>query len=192
LRAAASKPFSKSSDGRSRAPLIIHFSHARDTKRSFESNSAPEDSCMRKPHYERNTDEHQATAGDDVPLERISLMKGKPAGFGEQVGRIVYETMVKAIDVPPGDRFQVITEHDRDRLIYDPGYLGIHRSDGIVIIQMTITEGRTLEKKKALYKRLAERLNADLGVRIEDVFVNLVEVKKENWSFGNGIGQYIT
>jgi len=123
---------------------------------------------------------------------RIEIMKGQPAGFGEKLGRIVYETMVETINVPQGDRFQVVTEHDANGLLYDPSYLGIQRSDGIVIIQMTITEGRTLEKKKALYKRLAERLNADLGVRIEDVFVNLVEVKKENWSFGNGIGQYIT
>jgi phenylpyruvate tautomerase PptA (4-oxalocrotonate tautomerase family) len=100
--------------------------------------------------------------------------------------------MVKTIDVPPGDRFQVVTEHDRGALIYDPGYLGIHRSDGIVIVQMTISEGRTLEKKRALYKGIAERLNAELGVRIEDVFINVVEVKKENWSFGNGIAQYVT
>ena len=147
---------------------------------------------MRKPHYERNADEHQAASGGAVPLVRISLMKGKPSGFGEQVGRIVYETMVETINVPQGDRFQVVTEHEASGLLYDPSYLGIQRSDGIVIIQMTITEGRTLEKKKALYKRLAERLNADLGVRIEDVFVNLVEVKKENWSFGNGIAQYVT
>jgi len=126
-----------------------------------------------------------------VPLVRISLMKGKPA-FGEKVGRIVYETMVETIDVPQGDRFQVLTEHDRGSLLYDPGYLGIARSDGIIVIQMTISEGRTLEKKKALYKRLAERLNAELGVRIEDVLINLVEVKKENWSFGNGVAQYVT
>jgi len=94
--------------------------------------------------------------------------------------------------VPQGDRFQVVTEHDKSGLLYDPEYLGIARSDGIILIQMTITEGRTLEKKKTLYKRLVERLNADLGVRVEDVFVNLVEVKKENWSFGNGIAQYVT
>ena len=126
-----------------------------------------------------------------MPLVRISLMKGKP-GFGEKVGRIVYETMVETIDVPQGDRFQVLTEHDKSSLVYDPGYLGIARSDGIVVIQMTISEGRTTEKKKALYKRIAERLNAELGVRFEDVFINLVEVKKENWSFGNGIAQYVT
>ena len=138
---------------------------------------------MRKPHYERKV---------AVPLVRISMIKGKPAGFGEKVGRIVYETMVETIDVPLGDRFQIVTEHDARGLLYDPGYLGIRRSEGIVIIQMTITEGRTLEKKKALYRRVVERLNADLGVRIEDVFINIVEVKKENWSFGNGVTQYVT
>jgi phenylpyruvate tautomerase PptA (4-oxalocrotonate tautomerase family) len=119
-------------------------------------------------------------------------MKGKEAGFGERVGRIVYETMRETIDVPQGDRFQIVSEHDRGSLIYDPGYLGIKRSDGIVVIQMTITEGRALEKKKALYKCIAERLNAELGVRVEDIFINIVEVKKENWSFGNGIAQYVT
>jgi phenylpyruvate tautomerase PptA (4-oxalocrotonate tautomerase family) len=127
-----------------------------------------------------------------MPLVRISLMEGRPAGFGGKVGRIVYEAMVETIDVPDGDRFQVVTEHDAEGLLYDQGYLGIRRSDGIVIIQMTITEGRTLEKKKALYRRIAERLNGELGVRVEDVFINVVEVKKENWSFGNGIAQYVT
>ena len=127
-----------------------------------------------------------------MPLVRISVMKGKPPNFGEEVGRIVYETMVETFDVPQGDRFQIVSDHDKSGLLYDPGYLGIRRSDGIVFIQMTVSEGRTLEKKKALYKRLAERLNAQLGVRVEDVFVNLVEVKKENWSFGNGVAQYVT
>jgi 4-oxalocrotonate tautomerase len=147
---------------------------------------------MRNAHYERNAHELQDVAEDTMPLVRISLMKGKPAGFGEKVGRIVYETMVDAINVPKGDRFQIVTEHEPAGLLYDPGYLGIARSDGIIVIQMTITEGRTLEQKKALYKGIAERLNAKLGVRTEDVFVNLVEVKKENWSFGNGIAQYVT
>jgi phenylpyruvate tautomerase PptA (4-oxalocrotonate tautomerase family) len=127
-----------------------------------------------------------------MPLVRISLMKGKPAGFGEDVGRIVYEVMVDTIGVPPGDRFQVITGHDRSGLVADPGYLGIARGDGIVVIQATISEGRSVEQKKALYRRIAERLHADLDVRPEDVFINLVEVKKENWSFGNGIAQYVS
>jgi phenylpyruvate tautomerase PptA (4-oxalocrotonate tautomerase family) len=127
-----------------------------------------------------------------MPLVRISFMKGRPADFGERAGTIVYESMVETIDVPRNDRFQVITEHDEHGLIYDPGYLGIQRGDGIMVIQITLSEGRSAERKKSLYRRIADRLNAELGVRIEDVFINLVEVKKENWSFGNGAAQYVT
>lgn len=126
-----------------------------------------------------------------MPLVRISLMQGHPAGFGAKVGRIVYQSMVDTIKVPKNDHFQVITEHDGASLMYDPDYLGIRRSDGIVVIQITLNEGRTVESKQALYARIAERLHAELGVRREDVFINLVEVKMENWSFGNGVAQYV-
>jgi 4-oxalocrotonate tautomerase len=126
-----------------------------------------------------------------MPLVRISLMQGKPAEFRRKVGDLIYQTMVEVINVPPKDKFQIITEHDEDRLIYDPEYLNIQRTDGIVMIQITLNEGRTVELKKAFYKRLAERLHSELGIRMEDVFINLVEVKKENWSFGNGIAQYV-
>jgi len=125
-----------------------------------------------------------------MPLVRISLMKGKPEGFGKKVGDAVYRTMMETINVPAKDNFQIITEHDKNALIYDPSYLDIPRSDGIIFIQATLNEGRTVELKKTFYKTLAERLNKELNVRMEDVFVSLVEVKKENWSFGNGIAQY--
>ena len=125
-----------------------------------------------------------------MPLVRIALMKRKGEGFGRKVGEIVYRTMVDTINVPPKDNFQIITEHDNNSLIYDPSYLDIPRTDGIIMIQITLNEGRTLELKKAFYKTVAERLHGELGIRLEDVFINLVEVKKENWSFGNGIAQY--
>jgi phenylpyruvate tautomerase PptA (4-oxalocrotonate tautomerase family) len=125
-----------------------------------------------------------------MPLVRIDLMKGKSEGFGKEVGAVVYRAMMEAINVPPKDNFQLITEHDRNGLIYDPSYLDIPRTDGIIIIQITLSEGRTLELKKKFYQAVAEGLNKDLGVRKEDVFIILVEVKKENWSFGNGIAQY--
>jgi hypothetical protein len=82
-----------------------------------------------------------------MPLVRISFMKGRPADFGERAGTIVYESMVETIDVPRNDRFQVITEHDEHGLIYDPGYLGIQRGDGIMVIQITLSEGRSAERK---------------------------------------------
>jgi phenylpyruvate tautomerase PptA (4-oxalocrotonate tautomerase family) len=125
-----------------------------------------------------------------MPLVRISLRKGKPADFGKKIGAVVYRTMVDTINVPLHDNFQVITEHDANSLIYDPEYLSIPRTDEVVFIQITLNEGCTIEMKKLFYQTLAERLHQELGLRMEDILINLVEVKKENWSFGNGIAQY--
>jgi phenylpyruvate tautomerase PptA (4-oxalocrotonate tautomerase family) len=125
-----------------------------------------------------------------MPLVRIDLMKGKPEGFGKKVGAVVYRAMMETINVPAKDNFQLITEHDRNGLIYDASYLDIARTDGVIIIQITLNEGRTLELKKKFYQAVAEGLHKELGVRKEDVFIGLVEVKKENWSFGKGIAQY--
>lgn len=125
-----------------------------------------------------------------MPLVQIHLMQGRPAEFRRNVGEIVYRTMVDTINVPPKDNFHIVTEHDQNSLVYDPAYLDIQRTDGIVIIQITLNEGRTVELKKAFYKKLADRLHEELGVRREDVFISLVEVRKENWSFGNGVAQY--
>jgi len=124
-----------------------------------------------------------------MPLVRISVLQG-PEGFGRKVGQVVYRTMVDTIDVPRDDNFQVITEHSRDTLVFDRTYLGIARTDGFVSIQITMSEGRSIEKKRLLYRTLAERLQRELNVRPEDVMINLVEVKKENWSFGNGLASY--
>jgi phenylpyruvate tautomerase PptA (4-oxalocrotonate tautomerase family) len=124
-----------------------------------------------------------------MPFVRISLKGSRSEKERQNIGDCVHRAMVKAIGIPEGDRFQVITEHGAE-LVYDPDYLNIHRTDGIVMIQITLASGRKLEKKKALFKNIAESLAAEHGVRPEDVFINLVETSMENWSFGNGICQY--
>ena len=124
-----------------------------------------------------------------MPLVRIDLRKGKPDTYREAISRIVHEALV-SVGVPKDDRFQVISEHEPPNFAFDPTYLGIRRTEDLVIIQITWNEGRTVEQKKALYKTIAEGLHAAIGLRLEDVFINLVEVKKENWSFGNGVAQY--
>jgi phenylpyruvate tautomerase PptA (4-oxalocrotonate tautomerase family) len=124
-----------------------------------------------------------------MPLVRIDLCKGKDAAYRQDIGRVVYEAMV-AGGVPEKDRFQIVAEHDADNFLYDPSYLGIERSEDLVIVQITWNEGRTVEQKKALYKAIADGLAKSPGIRPEDVFINLVEAKKENWSFGNGIAPY--
>src|ERR1044071_8352346 len=117
-----------------------------------------------------------------MPLVRISLMQGKSIEFRRKLGEIVYQSMMDVINVPMKDKFQVITEHDENSLIFDREYLNIQRTNGFVLIQITLSEGRSVELKKAFYKRLAERLHNELEIRMEDIFVNLVEVKKENRS----------
>jgi phenylpyruvate tautomerase PptA (4-oxalocrotonate tautomerase family) len=126
-----------------------------------------------------------------MPFVRIDLHEGKPAEYRVAIGEAVYDALI-SIGVPANDRFQVIAEHPKGCLIFDPGYLGIERSDALIMIQITLNEGRSLDLKKRLYKTIDDELHARLSVRREDVFINLVEVKKENWSFGNGEAQYAT
>jgi 4-oxalocrotonate tautomerase len=125
-----------------------------------------------------------------MPLARIDLPTGKPPEYGLAVADVVYEAMIATLNAPKNDRFQVISEHTRETLIIDPSFLGIERSADALIIQLTLNEGRTLEMKNAFYKAVADGLHDRVGLRREDVFISLVEVKKENWSFGNGIAQY--
>jgi 4-oxalocrotonate tautomerase len=124
-----------------------------------------------------------------MPLVRIDLRKGKPDTYREAISRIVHEALV-SVGVPKDDRFQVIAEHDSPNFVFDLNYLDIRRTEDLVIIQITWNEGRTTEQKKALYKAIADGLAAGVSLRKEDVFISLIEVKRENWSFGAGIAQY--
>lgn len=125
-----------------------------------------------------------------MPLARIDLPAGTSETFKQLVGDVVYDMLVDILQAPQSDRFQIIAEHAPGALIMDPTYLGIQRSPNALIIQITLNEGRSIEMKKSFYKALADGLHERAGVRREDVFINLIEVKKENWSFGNGVAQY--
>ena len=125
-----------------------------------------------------------------MPFVRIDLSQKHPEGFAQQVGEIVYEVMTTHINVPKDDKFQVITKHESQELVMPKSYLGIEYSEDIVFIQVTLNEGRTTEMKKKFYKAICEGLVEKLKVRPQDIVINLVEVNKENWSFGNGEMQY--
>ena len=125
-----------------------------------------------------------------MPLVRIDLNKSYNLDDSKKIGELVYRAMEEAISVPKDDKFQIITRHDSSDLNIPDSYLGIKYTDKIVIIQITLNGGRSTELKQKLYKRIAEDLNKDLNIRKEDVFIGLVEVAKENWSFGNGEAQY--
>jgi len=126
-----------------------------------------------------------------MPLVRVSLRKGKPAAYRKAILDGIYRAMISTFNVPEEDRFMVINEHDEADFSYSPTYLGIARTDDLILIQLTVSNTRGVDQKKSLFRRIAENLNADPGVRPEDVFINLVEVVPANWSFGNGIAQYV-
>jgi phenylpyruvate tautomerase PptA (4-oxalocrotonate tautomerase family) len=125
-----------------------------------------------------------------MPLVRIDLLKGKPPEYGVEIGHIVYKALVEVLKVPENDRFQIITEHFQGAMQIDRDYLGIHRTDDCIVLQITLNSGRTVEMKREFYKAVANGLHEKMKVRREDVLINLVEVPKENWSFGNGEAQY--
>jgi 4-oxalocrotonate tautomerase len=125
-----------------------------------------------------------------MPLVRISLREGKTEEYKKALGDGVHRAMVEAIEAPAQDRFQIITEHAAGGLLYDPTYLGIQRTENIVMVQITLSTGRKPPQKRKLFKRMAEILAENPGLRPQDLMVSLVEVAWENWSFGNGEAQY--
>jgi len=126
-----------------------------------------------------------------MPLVRIDLRVGKSAEYRKALGDGVHRAMVEAMAVPADDRFQVITEHPPEGLIYDPQYLGVRRSDNVVLVQITLSTGRKPQQKRKLFKRIAENLAQSPGLKPAELVINLVEVVWENWSFGNGEAQYM-
>jgi phenylpyruvate tautomerase PptA (4-oxalocrotonate tautomerase family) len=125
-----------------------------------------------------------------MPLVRISLRQGKSEEYKRALADGVHRAIVEGAEVPPADRFQIITEHPAGALIYDPTYLGVERSDDIVMVQITLSTGRKLAQKRRLMKRMAQILAEDPGLRPQDLMINLMEVAWENWSFGDGAAQY--
>ena len=125
-----------------------------------------------------------------MPLVRIDALDATSEVELRTISDGVHRALVETIGIPPEDRFHVLSRRRAGELVYDAGYLGIRRTDRVLFVQITLTAGRSLEQKKALFAAIARLLSESPGVRPEDVFVNLVEVARENWSFGNGVAQY--
>jgi 4-oxalocrotonate tautomerase len=125
-----------------------------------------------------------------MPLQRISIVSGKDVAYRQSIADAVHRALVETLGVPEDDRFQIITEHALPTLVCSPRYLGIDHGRAPVFVQITLNRGRSLEQKRAFYARLADLANETARVPRADVIINLVEVDKEDWSFGNGIAQY--
>jgi phenylpyruvate tautomerase PptA (4-oxalocrotonate tautomerase family) len=121
-----------------------------------------------------------------MPFARIDLIKGKSADYRAIVADIVYQGIVGVLKAPDGDRFIVVNEHAPENLVYDRHFLGMDRSPDFILIQVTSTVGNTTELKLAFYRQVVDELTSKLGVRPDDVMINMVFVQREDWSFGRG------
>jgi phenylpyruvate tautomerase PptA (4-oxalocrotonate tautomerase family) len=126
-----------------------------------------------------------------MPLVHISLLKGKSKQYLRAISDGVHQALIDTYDVPPNDHFQLIHQHEREELVYDTDYLGIHRTDDVVFIHIFAGNWRDTPKKKALYKAIADRLADKPGIRREDVQVILSPNARDEWSFGNGLASYV-
>ena len=124
-----------------------------------------------------------------MPLIHVSLRAGKPDTYRQAIFDSLYRALRETLDVPEGDEFMTISEHGAANFRYGNAF-GVARSDDLVYIQITVFNSRTAEQKKALFRRIAELLGKSPGIRPEDVFVNILEAAKENWSVGHGLAQF--
>jgi phenylpyruvate tautomerase PptA (4-oxalocrotonate tautomerase family) len=126
-----------------------------------------------------------------MPLVRIDLPNGKTEAETKAISQGIQAALVETFNVPTDDLFHIITPHTpRTGIVHAPSYLGIEYSDDFTLIQLTVSDTRSVEQKKRLFAKIVENLARNPGLRPDDIFINLVEVKKENWSFGRGVAQY--
>ncbi|HXG57700.1 MAG TPA: tautomerase family protein [Thermoanaerobaculia bacterium] len=125
-----------------------------------------------------------------MPLVKIHLRKGKSREYLRDVSEAIHAALVSQASVPPDDRFQIVFEHDAGSFIAHPSYGGVSRSEDLIVIEITLNTGRTLETKKNLYADIVRRLQEAADIRPDDVLISLTEVAKENWSFGKGLCTY--
>jgi phenylpyruvate tautomerase PptA (4-oxalocrotonate tautomerase family) len=126
-----------------------------------------------------------------MPLVRIDLLKGKPAPYRKAICDGVYRALRETFNVPEEDRFIIVNEHDAGNLHFSRTYMNIARDDDFVVIQLTVSNTRQIEQKKALYARIVALLGEAPGVKPGNILINLVQVTTEDWSFGNGLAQYV-
>jgi 4-oxalocrotonate tautomerase len=124
-----------------------------------------------------------------MPIVHIHLREGKSSDYLKKVSDAVHEALVPIIKIPADDRFHIIHEHASEAIVAHPTYGGVKRSNDVIILEITLSGGRTVDIKKALYTEIVTRLET-AGVRPDDVVIALTEVAKENWSFGGGRATY--
>lgn len=125
-----------------------------------------------------------------MPLVKINLIKGKTTEYKNNISDAIHKSLVETANVPLKDKFQLINEYDENNFIFDAEYSNANRTNNLIIIEIILNSGRTLEVKKNLFNAIATNLNQSVGISKDDVLISLQEVTKENWSFAFGVATY--
>jgi 4-oxalocrotonate tautomerase len=122
----------------------------------------------------------RASYGFDMPMVNISLRAGSTPAYRRSIADSVHAAMMEVLLLPADDRFQIVHEHPVDHMIHDPRFLGVARSDRSVFVHLFINQ-RPVDQKRRLFSSIVDKLTVAPGVRIEDIFIGIVEVAPENW-----------
>ncbi len=125
-----------------------------------------------------------------MPFITISMLSGKTAEYRHAVMDGVHAALHETFSMPKDNGFMILNEIEVENFRYSQNYLDVGRSSDLVFVQISAIDSRTSDQKKALYACMAEHLAKAPGLRREDLFVNISEGKKENWSLGLGLAQY--
>ncbi|MEV7321962.1 tautomerase family protein [Streptomyces sp. NPDC093970] len=96
------------------------------------------------------------------------------------------QSLVEGLGIPEGDRFIMISEHGENELYLDPAFMGMRRGDDAMIITLLLGAHRPLENKRAVAAAINRLVVEALGISPDDVFIALIPVPNENFSFGRG------
>jgi 4-oxalocrotonate tautomerase len=126
-----------------------------------------------------------------MPLVKVFLRKGKPPEYLRLMSEAIHAALVREAGIPEDDRFHLIQEMEPELLVADPAYGGVARSEDLIVVEVTLNAGRSVEMKKAIYARMQRNLTREIELRPDDLVVSLLEVSPENWSFGRGLATYV-
>lgn len=96
------------------------------------------------------------------------------------------QSLVLGLGIPEGDRFIMISEHGEDELFLHPTFMGMERSDDAMFITVFVGAHRPLEDKQTLAAHINKLAVEALGISPDDIFITLVPVPNDGFSFGRG------
>lgn len=120
-----------------------------------------------------------------MAIVRVDFSTKQPAEFAPTVSRVINACMQQVLGVSPTENYIVCQAYPAEAILHAPDICSTERLEKIAFIQITLNQGRSAELKRKFFKQLGAELMETGYLKVEDMFINLVEVASENWSFGN-------